>query len=95
MNLFVGVGGTFNTDNTISTNGATGFFVNNAELHLAFVECDPTIPATVPADTRKWTAIAASADQLTVVGLPSDFEITISDLLVKFNTKAGEGRDCE
>ncbi len=85
--LFVGAGARFNGDNTINLDDATGFHVGSADLHLGIATVmDSGSPAI---DTRQWIGIAASADGLTEVGLPNDFEITINDLLVQFNSASG------
>src|SRR5206468_12938024 len=68
---------------------APGFHANTPFPYTTlFRSSDPT-PLTPPTDTRKWTGIAAKADGLSVVGLPSDFDIEVNNLSVLFNTKSG------
>jgi hypothetical protein len=84
VNLFVGVGGKFDTstpgDFSVDITDATGFSAANANLSVAFAR----VTDAAATDTRQWTGIAASADDLSVVGL-EDITMNVNDLEVMFN----------
>ncbi|MFN9287224.1 MAG: hypothetical protein ACK6EB_04080, partial [Planctomyces sp.] len=87
VSLFVGTGGVFDsTTNDIVTTDATGFFVDNAALHIAIATVTDPTPEDPPTDKRKWTGIAASAGRMEIVGLPEEFVIRVEDLSVTSNT---------
>ena len=97
VNLFVGTGGVFDTsvegNYSINTDDATGFSVTNANLYLAIASVTNPTPENPPADTRRWTGIAASADDMTIAGLPSDFDLHVYNLNVLVNSASGVGAD--
>ena len=76
VDLLVGFGGTFipgeSAPPSIDTTEATGFAVSDANLDLAIASVSEAT------DKRRWTGIAASAENLRVIGLPSDFTLDVS-----------------
>ena len=62
---------------------ATGFLATSAKLNVALAK------STAANDTRRWTGIAASADSMSVVGLPDTFTVEARDLSVKYNKASG------
>ncbi|MDG1364062.1 MAG: hypothetical protein P8Q54_11370, partial [Akkermansiaceae bacterium] len=92
VDLFVGAGGAFNTTTTgafrVDTSKATGFFVENVDLHLAIASVEDPTPTDPLTDTRRWGGIVADADGLSVVGL-DDITLEVDNLVVHFNTATG------
>ena len=92
VNLFVGVGGKFNTSTpgefSVDITDATGFSAANANLSVAFARVKDAAPTDTPQDTRQWTGIAASADGLSVVGL-KNITLDVNNLEVMFNRASG------
>ena len=87
VSLFVGTGGVFDsTTNDNVTTDATGFYVDNAALNIAIATVTDTTPADPPTDKRKWTGIAASADGLSILGLPDDYTIAANNLSILSNS---------
>jgi Ca2+-binding RTX toxin-like protein len=95
VDLFVGVGGVFDTDTegdygVVATDDvATGFLVANANLYLAIASVTNPTPENATTDTRRWTGIVASASKLTPVGMPTGFVFNIADVEVLFNSASG------
>ena len=88
VDLFVGAGGVFDTTgSSIDVANATGLFVDDANLSLAIA----TVTDAAPADTRRWTGIAASANGMNAIGLPTDVTLTLDNLTAQYNTASGTG----
>ncbi|MFM8420643.1 MAG: YDG domain-containing protein, partial [Verrucomicrobiota bacterium] len=85
LRLFLGTGGSLQPDGSINTSAALGFLASNARLVLAMAAAS----VRSPGDSRRWTAISASADAVGAVGLPDGYSMSATNVVVRYNGVAG------
>lgn len=78
LNMFVGVNGVL-SESGIDITNATGFYVEGGSLDL--------VTATETSGSRrKWMALAAHTDLMTVTGLSEELDLSIESLDIAFNS---------
>src|SRR5262249_1550785 len=75
--LFPGVGGQL-LAGVVDPTAGVGLLASGVTIDLAVLK--PVVP-----DGRTWTGIGARATSVELRGLPSDFELKVSDLFVRMN----------
>jgi hypothetical protein len=85
LQLFLGLGATFNADGTINSGSATGFLANTASLAVALA----TVSNRATGDTRRWIGVTASAASMSVVGLPSEYTMSVTNASLMYNGASG------
>jgi hypothetical protein len=85
LQLFLGLGATFNDDGTINSGSATGFLANTASLAVALA----TVSNRATGDSRRWIGVTASAASMSVVGLPSEYTMSVTNASLKYNGASG------